>query len=184
MSYDLTKFREKSKKTLDYIQAKLGKLRTSKATVQLLDPVKVEAYGTNLAVQELATITVSDSTLLLVKPYDKSQLEAIEKAIQTAGLNLNPIVSQDHIKIAVPALTQERREEMVKILHSRLEEGRVLLRSIRTDSKKEIEAQKGESGIGEDDIKRDLVNLDDELKKLMNELEVLAKNKEKDLMTI
>jgi len=111
-------------------------------------------------------------------------LPAIEKAIQLAQLNLNPIVDKDLIRVPVPTLTTERRQEMVKILHQRAEEGRVMLRQIRADIRKDIEKQEGEAGISEDDLKANFTELDDLVKEYMEKIEELVKSKEKDLLTI
>ncbi|HPR14223.1 MAG TPA: ribosome-recycling factor, partial [Candidatus Woesebacteria bacterium] len=125
-----------------------------------------------------------DPQLIVIKPWDKSLLPAIEKAIQLAQLNLNPIVDKDLIRVPVPTLTTERRQEMVKILHQRAEEGRVMLRQIRADIRKDIEKQEGEAGISEDDLKANFTELDDLVKEYMEKIEELVKSKEKDLLTI
>jgi len=133
---------------------------------------------------EVASVAVPDPQLIVIKPWDKSLLPAIEKAIQLAQLNLNPIVDKDLIRVPVPTLTTERRQEMVKILHQRAEEGRVMLRQIRADIRKDIEKQEGEAGISEDDLKANFTELDDLVKEYMEKIEELVKSKEKDLLTI
>ena len=153
MPYNFDNFTQKANKSLEHFEQELKKLRTGRAHAQLLDDVKVAAYGTTLGVQELAIISVPDANLLVIKPYDKNQLETIEKAIATSHLNISPIVGGDTIKIVIPQLTEERRQEMVKLLNQKLEQARVILRGIRTDAKKEIEAQARKVGISEDDIK-------------------------------
>ena len=184
MSYDLTVFEEKAIKTLEHFESELKKLRTGKAHAQLLDNVRVEAYGATLNIQEVATITVPDANLLVIKPYDKNQLEALEKAISTSDLNISPIVAGDIIRVVIPPLTEERRKDMVKVLGQKLEQGRVMLRNIRSETKREIERQKDLEGISEDDIKNDLDELEKNFKSVVDQLESIGEAKKKDLLTI
>ena len=111
-------------------------------------------------------------------------ITSIEKAIASAGLNLNPVVDGQIIRIAVPALTQERRQEMVKLLHQKIESGRVTVRTIRTETKQEIEEQKGVAGVSEDDIKLELDELDKEVKLALTKLDELQAQKEKELLHV
>lgn len=184
MAYDFSSTTDKATKALDHVRQDIATLRTGKATPQLLDPVVVEAYGSQLKIHEVASVSAPDPTLLLVSPWDKSILGAVEKAIASAGLNMNPIVDGAMIRIVIPPLTEERRKEMVKLLHQKIESGRVLLRTIRTDTKKIIEKQKGEDGISEDDIERDLDSLDTTMQNFVTQLEELASKKEAELMTV
>lgn len=182
--FDFTDFSQKLTKSLDFIKKELATLRTGKATPQLLDGVVVDAYGAKMKVNEVANVSAPDPNMLVIAPWDKSLLESVEKAIAVAGLNLNPVVDGAIIRIVVPPLTQERREEMVKSLHQKIESGRVMLRGIRTDTKREIEDQAGETGVSEDDIKANIEKLDRMLHEAMDQLDALAKQKETDLMTI
>lgn len=182
--YNFSQLNEKFDKAIDHIQKDLGSLRTGKASPQLLDPVMVDAYGAKMKVSELANVSAPDANMILVSPWDKTVLEAIEKAIASAPLNVNPVVDGDIIRIVIPALTEERRKEMVKILSQKIEAGKVMLRNIRVDAKKEIEALEGEDGISEDDIKADLDELEKVLKNYTAKLEEIGKKKEADLMSI
>ncbi len=119
MSFDFTDYKQRAEKTLEFASAEFASLRTGRASVQALDPVTVEAYGTRMKLQEVANVTAPDPTLLVVKPWDKSLLSAVEKAISSAGLNLQPIVDSDLIRISVPPLTEDKRKEMVKLLHQK-----------------------------------------------------------------
>lgn len=175
---------DKFEKTLSHAQAGFATLRTGRASAQLLDSVVVEAYGSRMAVHEVASVSTPDTQLLVVKPWDKSLLGAIEKAIQVAGLNLNPIVDGDIIRIPVPALTKERRQEMVKTLHQKEEEAKVMLRSVRSDLHKDINRQAGQAGISEDDIKNEVTELDSVVKDYTAKLEEMTKQKEQELLSI
>lgn len=184
MSFDFSSFQQDAQKALEHIAQDINQLRTGRASAQMLDPVLVEAYGTRMKLHEVASISVPDTSLILISPWDKSILGSVEKAIASAGLNLNPVVDGQTIRIAVPALTEDRRKEMVKMLHQKLEAGRVMLRSIRTDFKKEIDKQKGQPGISEDMVEADLEQLESEVKKFFTKLEDLGQRKEQELMTI
>lgn len=184
MSFNFSDVKQRLEKAINHVTRDIASLRTGKATVQILDPVVVEAYGARMRIAELATVQAPDATLLVVSPWDKSVLANIERAIAAADLNLNPVVDGDIIRIKIASLTEETRKEMVKVLYKKVESGRVMLRSLRTDAKKEIESQKGTQGISEDDIKSDLQELDEIIKEYMTKLDDISASKEKDLLTI
>ena len=182
--YNFQEFKNTLQKIIDHTINELSTLRTGKASVTILDPVRVQVYGTSMAVGELANISTPDTNMIIIDPWDKNILEDIEKAINKAGLNLNPIVDKQIIRIIIPPLTEERRKEMVKQLHQKLESSKVMMRTARADTKNEIEDQEGQSGVSEDDIHRDL----EEMEKIMDQYEAqiqeLSDNKEKELMSI
>ena len=182
--FETQKFSQVSGPVMEHIRAEVASLRTGGASPQLLDSVRVEAYGAQMRVTEVAAITVSDPTLLVISPWDKSLLGAIEKGVQVAGINLNPVVDGEIIRISVPPLTAEGRQNLVKTLQKKIEEGKVALRQVRGEMKKEIEAQKGQAGVSEDDIKADLAKLEEEVKKLMTQVDELAAAKQKELMKV
>lgn len=184
MSYSFASFNQSLQKALDHLRDDLRSLRTGRASAQLLDPVRVDAYGTSMKLAEVASVTAPDPSLLVVSPWDKSLLASVEKAIASAGLNFNPVVDGAIIRISVPPLTQERRQELIKALHQKVEVTRVVVRTIRTDTKQAIEDQKGEEGISEDDIERDLKELDNLLQKALHQLEELQAQKEQELTTV
>ncbi len=184
MSYDFSNFEAKARKSLEHVSQDLNTLRTGRATTQMLDTVQVEAYGTYMKLIEVASVQAPDPSLLVVSPWDKGLLASVEKAIASSGLNLNPVVDGDIIRIAVPALTEEKRMEMVKLLHQKIESGRVMLRNIRSEFKKEIEDFEGTGGVSEDDIKQHLETLEKKFKEFVSQLEQLSESKEKELLTI
>lgn len=184
MSFDFSSFKLRADKALQHVQDDIATLRTGRASVQLLDSVTVPAYGAYMKINEVAQVSAPEATLLVVKPWDKSLLESVEKAIAAAGLNLNPVVDGDLIRIAVPPLTEERRKEMIKLLSQKIESGRVMLRSIRTDVKDEIEKQKGTANVSEDDIHYEIESLNKQVQEYMDKLDTIAAQKEKELMTV
>jgi len=184
MSIQTQDYRHRFAKAISYLQEEFASLRTGRASVQLLDSVRVEAYGSSMSLMEVANVSTPDSQLIVVKPWDKSLLGAIEKGIQLAQLNLNPIVDRELVRIPVPPLTAERRQEMVKTLHQKAEEGRVMLRQIRADVRKDIEKQEGSVGISEDDIEAEFKELDNLVKEFMLKVDELVASKEKELLSI
>ncbi|MDA1079677.1 MAG: ribosome recycling factor [bacterium] len=184
MSYSFSSFTEQLQSSLSHTQGEVKKLRTGRATVSMLDGVYVEAYGSRMRVPEVAGISAPDATLLVISPWDKSLLQAIEKGVQAADLNLHPVVDGEIIRIAVPSLTQENRETLVKKLHQVVEAGRIGIRSARNETKKEIEDQKGTAGVSEDDIKADVAELETKVKQALETLEKVLQEKEKELRTL
>lgn len=184
MSYSFSDFQTRADKALAFIRHDISQLRTGRASVQMLDIVSVEAYGTRMKVNELANVSVPDPGLLLISPWDKSVLANIEKAIATSGLNLHPVVDGQIIRIVVPPLTEERRKELVKLLHQKIEAGRVMMRNVRAEIKKEIEDQEDQAGVSEDMIEADLETLEKKVKEAMEKIDHLASEKEKELLTV
>ncbi len=170
--------------TLEVVKKDLSSVRTGRAKPSLVEDVKVEAYGTMMSIKELATISAPDTTLIVISPWDKGLVAAISSGIQKSGLNIQPIVDGDTVKISIPALTQERREELVKLVHQKLESAKVMIRGVRTEIKEEIEAQEGEAGISEDSIKSWLESMQKTIDQYMIKVDDLGSLKEKELMTL
>ena len=170
--------------TIEVVKKDLATIRTGRAKPSLVEDVKVEAYGTLMTIKELATISAPDTTLIVIAPWDRGLVSAISSGIQKSGLNIQPIVDGDMVKISIPALTQDRREELVKLVHSKLESAKVMIRTVRTDIKNEIEAQEGEAGISEDSIKAWLESMQKTIEQYMVKVETLEKEKEKELLTL
>ncbi|MBU0619098.1 ribosome recycling factor [Patescibacteria group bacterium] len=181
-----TKARQKLSQVLTLATEDLDSIKTGRAKPALIENIRVDgAYpGTTLELRELASISSSDSQQLIVKPWDQGILAAIEKAIAASNLGLNPVVDNDLIRIKIPPLTAERREELVKLVWQKIESSRILIRQVRSEIRDEINQQKGEAGVSEDDIHQwfeDLQQLtDDYIKKL----EDLGKAKEAELKQI
>ncbi|HXR97690.1 MAG TPA: ribosome recycling factor [Terriglobales bacterium] len=171
-------------KTATDFQAALASIRTGRASVHLLDAVRAEYYGTEMPLNQLATVHVPDPQSITVTPFDASALPAIEKAIRSADLGLNPGNDGKMIRIPIPPLTAERRQDFVKVLHRVLEEHRTALRNLRRDGNDAIKKLKSAKEIGEDEERRghdDIQKLTDaELKKI----EDLAAAKEKEITTL
>ncbi|HTM36545.1 MAG TPA: ribosome recycling factor [Terriglobales bacterium] len=167
----------------DFRKALVG-TRTGRASVHMLDGVMVEAYGSQMALNQVATVHSPEPQLITVQPYDPSQLGAIEKAIRTAELGFNPMNDGKIIRVPIPPLTEERRKEMVKHLHKVLEEHRTAIRNIRRDGNEAIKKALKDKKITEDESKRST----DEIQKLtdaeIKKMEEMCAAKEKEVMEI
>jgi ribosome recycling factor len=159
-------------------------VRTGKATPALLDTVKVEAYGTQMPLNQVATVNTPEPTLLVVQPFDQTLMGAIEKAILVADLGLNPSNDGNLIRIPVPPLNEERRKEYVKLLHKMAEEGKVSIRHARHKARDAIQDLVKEHEIGEDDGHRQLDEVENLTHDYTNAIDDLLKKKEEEVMSI
>jgi ribosome recycling factor len=171
-------------KAVDDFRKALVSTRTGRASVHMLDTVTVEAYGSEMPLNQVATVHTPEPQLITVQPFDPTQLGAIEKSIRAAELGLNPMNDGKIIRVPVPPLTEERRREMVKHLHKVLEEHRTAIRNIRRDGNDAIKKALKDRKITEDEEKRASSEIqkltDDEIKKM----EDMSKAKEKEVMEI
>ncbi len=168
-------------KAVEAVKREFGTVRTGKATTSLLDLVRVEAYGNEMPLNQVASVSAPEPKLLTVQPWDKSLLKAVEKAILASDLGLNPANDGSIIRIPVPALTTERRKELVKVIHKYSEEGRVAIRHARTEAISKI---KKTEHVSEDEKKhgeKDIQKLHDEAMKAVDEA---LKHKEAEIMEV
>lgn len=179
-----TQLKARMDKAVEDFRTNLAAARTGRASVHMLDPVRVPAYGSEMPLNQVATVHSPESQLLTVQPYDPSIMNDIEKAIRAAGLGLNPQNDGKMIRIPVPPLTEERRRDMVKHLHKILEDHRTAIRNVRRDGNDAIKKAMKDKKITEDDEKKAL----DEVQKLtdaeIKKMEEMAGAKEKELMTV
>lgn len=168
-----------------HFQEELKKLRTGRATASMLDGIMVEAYGTQMPLNQSATVSTPEAQLLQVSPFDPNNLQAIANAIRNnPTLGMNPTDDGRVIRIPVPPLTEERRREIVKQLGGKQEEAMVAMRNVRHDAMGAIDRAKKAKEIGEDDAKRLEKQVDDAMTKARAEVETLAKAKETEIMTV
>ncbi|MBT8395413.1 MAG: ribosome recycling factor [Gemmatimonadetes bacterium] len=172
------------KAAVEAMRREFATVRTGKATPALLDTVKVEAYGTQMPLNQVATVNTPEATLLVVQPFDQTLIGAIEKAILVADLGLNPANDGNVIRVPVPPLNEERRKEYVKLLHKLAEEGKVSLRHARHKARDTIQDLIKAHELGEDEGRRQM----DEVEKLTHEhadsIDELLKKKEEEVMSI
>jgi ribosome recycling factor len=171
-------------KAIEAVRREFAGVRTGKASPGLLDTVRVDAYGSKMPVNQLSSISTPEPRLMLVQPWDKSLMGAIEKAIRAAELGLNPANDGNVIRIPIPALNEERRKEMVKLLHRLAEEGRVAIRHARHEGNKHVKAREHDHEVSEDDARRQV----DEIQKLTDEyiarIDHLLEAKEREVMEV
>lgn len=175
---------EKMKKSVEAIRQELAKLRSGRASTSLLDAIKVEYYGTLTPLNQLANVAAPEARLLTVQPFDKTLIPAIEKAILTANLGLNPANDGTKIRIPIPQLNEERRKELVKLAKKYAEDGRIAIRNVRREANEHIKKAEKNHEISEDDSKhaQDKIQkmTDDYIKKID---EIIAQ-KEKEIMEV
>jgi len=165
---------------LDHLQTELASLRTGRASPQLVENVRVEAYGSNMDLKSMASISVQDSKTIIIDPWDKSVLQAIEKAIRDADIGINPAVDGQIIRIALTQMTEETRKKLVKIMREKCEEARIALRGVREGSREAVKKQE----IGEDEKFKMLDELDKATKEYTELVESIGRQKEEEIMTV
>jgi ribosome recycling factor len=176
--------REHMEGAVEALRREFATVRTGKATPALLDTVKVEAYGSTVPLNQVASISAPEPRLLVVQPWDRGMLGPIEKGIQTSDLGLNPANDGKIIRVPIPALTEERRREYVRLLHKMAEEGRVSIRHARKEANDEIKRRQKDGEISEDDARRE----QDEVQKMtdrhIQQLDDLLRHKEAEVMEV
>ena len=175
---------DKMRKAIDHLKGEFGAVRTGRANPGLVEKLKVEAYGEELPLQQLAGFSVPEPRLLVISPYDKSQIKAIEKAIQGSDLGVNPGNDGTVIRLAFPQLTEERRKELVKVVKHRAEEGRVAVRNVRRQARHDLEALEKDGEIGKDDLARVEKDLEKHTHEVIVEIDTLLEHKEKELLEV
>jgi len=169
---------------LDHLHESFGTLHTGRATPAMVDQVMVQAYGSMMKLQEVASISVPEPQMILIQPWDKTVVKAIETSMRESDLQLNPVVDGEQIRIAVPQLTEEKRRELVKIMNEKAEEARIHVRQIREEEMKSLKEQEKSGKISEDDLfrmEKEVQSLVDQVNK---EIKEASEQKESDLMKI
>jgi len=175
---------QKMKKSIEAIQKELSSIRTGHASPTLIEHLKIEYAGAILPLNQLASISAPQANMLVVQAWDKGCISSIEKAILKSELGLNPINDGRVIRINIPPLSEERRQELLKIVHRRIEEGRIALRNVRRDAQEELKTQEKDKDISQDEHKL----LQNQLQKITDtytvNMEQLGKDKEKEVMSV
>ncbi len=171
-------------KAVSLLDQELKGLRTGRASVHLLDPVMVEAYGTKLPINQVATITTQDAKTLLVQVWDKNMVKAVEKAIADANLGLTPSPDGQLIRIPIPLLSQERRQELVKVAHQYAENAKVSVRNVRRDVKDRLKKANKSSELSEDDWHKALEEVQKTTDKYIGNIDEKLKAKESDILNL
>lgn len=175
---------ELMKKAVEHLRKDLSTVRTGRATPALLDRITVDYYGNPTPVNQLATVNVPEPRLLVIQPWDKSLISDIERAIMKSDLGINPVNDGSVIRLALPQLTQERRQELVKLVRKKAEEGRVAIRNIRRDVNDELKTRQKEGGFSEDELKRMQGEVQKLTDKYIKETDNVLAAKEKEIMEV
>ena len=180
----LANAKERMTKSVESSRGELTTVRTGRASPHLLDRVTVDYYGNPTPLNQLANLAAADARLLTVTPYDKGSIGAIEKAIQESDVGLTPNNDGNVIRLQIPEMTEERRREMVKVVHGVAEEGRVAIRNVRRDIMGDLRELKKEGEVGEDDERRGESALQKQTDEAIAEIDALLKAKEEEILEV
>ena len=180
----LIESKEQFDKAIDYLKKDISNLRTGRATPALVEDLIVEAYGSKQALKTLASISVSDAKTLNVDPWDKTLISEVEKAIRNSKLGINPINDGKLIRVPLPDLTTERRQELVKVLHQKLEQTKISIRKIREEIRSQIDKKEKEKEISEDEKFNFYDDLEKQVKDYNEKIKKIGEEKEKEVTTI
>lgn len=180
----INQYRDQFEKVTEHLKTEISSLRTGRATPALVEGIVVDAYGTKQPLKAVASISVADAKTINIEPWDKSLVGALESAIRNSQLGINPVNDGKLIRLPLPDLTQERRQELIRVLHQKLEQARVSVRNIREDIRKEIDKKEKDKEIGEDERYKLQDGLDKVVKEFNDKIKVVGEEKEKEITTI
>src|ERR1700742_1886385 len=181
---ELAKYRARMDKAVDALKEEFGSLRTGRASASLLDQVQVEAYGSQMPINQVGAISVPEPRMISVSVWDKALVIAVEKAIRSAGLGLNPVTDGQNLRIPIPPLTEERRKDLVKVAGKYAEQQRIAVRNIRRDANDDLKKAEKDGAISQDEQKRmesDVQKMTDEAVRRVDEA---LKTKEHEIMQV
>ncbi len=176
--------RTRMRKAVTHLQEEFGGIRTGRATPAQVEKLLVDYYGSQTPLQQLAGFSVPEPRVLVVQPYDKGAMKAIEKAIQQSDLGINPGNDGQVIRLTFPQLTEERRKDLVKVVKTRAEEGRVAVRNVRRDARKELEALEKAGDLSKDDLARTEKDLEKAVHEVIAEIDEMVTHKERELLEV
>jgi len=175
---------QKMEKSVDALKADLAKIRTGRAHTGLLDHIHVDYYGTSMPLAQVANVTLADARTIGVQPWEKKMIPVVEKAIRDSDLGLNPATSGDLIRIPMPALTEERRKELTKVVHKEAEAARIAVRNVRREANEHLKKLLKDKQCSEDDERHALVDLQKLTDRFIADIDKVMQAKEADLMAI
>jgi ribosome recycling factor len=177
-------FKENFTKVIEFLKQDISGLRTGRASAAMVESVMVEAYGTRQSLKAVSSITISDAKTLVLEPWDKTLMGAVEKGVRDSGLGINPVNDGKVIRLCLPELTSERRAELIKVLHQKLEAARISIRKVREEVKEIIIAEEKDSAMGEDDKFKLLDELDKMVKDFNEKIKEVGEKKEEEINTV
>lgn len=170
------------RKSVETVAREFGGVRTGRASTALLEPIRVEYYGTPTPLSQVATVATPETRLITVQPWDPSLVPAIEKAILKSGLGVTPTSDGKVIRIAIPPLTEERRKELVKVVRKLAEDGRVAVRNLRRDANDRLKVLEKDKKLSADDLRKGLEQVQDLTNRIIKEIDDLLAKKEKEIL--
>jgi ribosome recycling factor len=171
-------------RSIDAFRKELGKVRTGRASFSLLDGVKVDYYGTPTPLQQVGTLSVPESRLITVTPWDAKMIGPIEKAIQASGLGLNPASDGKVVRIPIPPLTEERRKELAKVVRKMAEDARVAVRNVRREAIEKLKDREKKKEVSEDDVKRGQDRVQKETDAFVRKIDEILRAKEQEILEV
>ena len=183
MDARLQQYEDRMKKAIDFLEGDYNTIRAGRANPHVLDKIRVDYYGTPTPIQQVGNVTVPEPRIIQIAPWEKSMLKAVEKAIQTSDLGINPSNDGSIIRLVFPELTEERRKDLAKEVRKKAEEGKVAIRNIRRDGNDYLK-KLGKTEVSEDEIKQMEEQLQKTTDKYVKEVEGLMEKKTKELMTV
>jgi len=183
-AFDLADIKRRMQGAIQVLRQEFGGLRTGRASPSLVDPIHVEAYGQEMPLNQVASISVPESRLLSIQVWDKSVVTAVEKAIRNSNLGLNPQTEGQVIRLRIPELNQERRQELVKIAHKYAETARVAVRHVRRDGIDALKKAQKDGHVSEDEIKRHEAEVQKATDASISEIDQALAQKEKEIMSV
>ena len=176
--------KDKMTKAVDHLKSEFSAVRTGRATPALVEKIRVDYYGSEVPLQQIAGFGVPEARVLVISPYDKGAMGAIEKAIQQSDLGINPGNDGQVIRLVFPELTQDRRKELVKVVKGHAEDGRVAIRNLRRHARQELEALEKNAEISQDELERTEKDLEKVTHDVITEVDQLLGHKEKELLEV
>jgi ribosome recycling factor len=183
-SFDIAALETRMRASIDALKREFVGLRTGRASANLLDPVQVSVYGSRMPLNQLATVSVPESRMIAVQVWDRTNVQAVDKAIREANLGLNPIMDGTTLRLPIPALTADRRTELVKLAHKYAEQGRVAVRNVRRDGMDLLKKLEKDGDIGEDDLKKNSTRVQELTDKLIKEIDATLATKETEIQKV
>ena len=180
----IKEMREQMEAALDAMRREFSGVRTGKATPNLLDTVRVDAYGSKMPLNQVATVNTPEARLIMIQPWDKGLMGEIERAIQTSDLGLNPSNDGTVIRVPIPPLSEERRKDMVKLLHKMAEEGKISVRHARQEANKAIKQQEHDHEISEDESRRQQEKVQEITDEYIGRIDDMMAKKEAEVMEV
>ncbi len=174
--------KDRMNKAVEHYRHEVSTIRTGRASPNILDMVKVDYYGTPTPLNNIAHVTVPEGQLIVIQPFDPSSLESIEKAIMNSDVGLTPNNDGSVIRLNIPSLTEERRKDLVKVVHKIIEEGRVAVRNIRRDANDLLKKSEKEHDLSEDNLRRATDNIQEMTDEYIKNLNLIQEAKEKDIL--